>query len=136
MNLVKTQNYLRQVSASSFALFEFCPFAWRRRYRQGINLTWESPDRDSESDSDFTGGAGTGSLAHWILARWPVNKNFEAELEYYLNDREIISRLPVHVRDTWRNARNKKALSEWLLSFASSEIGIELRNNKNIKRLA
>ena len=81
-----------------------------------------------------------GSLAHWILARWPSGKNektenFESELEYYLNDREIILRLPVHIRDAWRNVKNKKILFDLMMKFARSDTGIEIRNNiKNIKR--
>ena len=135
VNLVKTRNFLRQVSASSFALFEFCPFAWRRRYRQGINLTWESPDRDLmiDSDNDFTGGAGTGSLAHWILARWPRTNDYESELDTLLNDRKTLALLPGTLRSVWRDKKNKAALREWLIKFAQSETGNKLIHTQNIK---
>ena len=134
VNLVKTQNYLRQVSASSFALFEFCPFAWRRRYRQGISLTWESPDRDSlDSDNDFAGGAGTGSLAHWILARWPRTNDYESELDTLLNDRKTLALLPGTLRSVWRDKNNKTALREWLMNFAQSDTGNRLIHTQNIK---
>lgn len=135
VNLVNTRNFLRQVSASSFALFEFCPFAWRRRYRQGINLSWESPDQDSRlDDNDFAGGAGAGSLAHWILARWPRTSDDEAELDNLLNDRKTLALLPGTLRSVWRDKKNKAALREWLMKFAQSETGNKLIHTQNIKR--
>lgn len=136
--IIHAENSLRQISASSFSLFKWCPFAWRRRYRQGLTLSWDLNDREFDDDNDgnenFTGGADLGSLAHWILARWPVNENFESELEYYLNDREMILRLPPQLRETWRDRKNKTALSEWLMKFASGKTGLELINNKDVKR--
>ncbi|MDY6433694.1 MAG: UvrD-helicase domain-containing protein [Synergistales bacterium] len=134
INIIHAKNSLRQFSASSFSLFEWCPFAWRRRYRQGRTLSWEVTDRDFEADENFTGGAALGSLAHWILARWPKNENFNEELEYYLNDREMISRLPAQLRDAWRDKISKNNLQEWLKKFSSSDLGIILRTEKNIER--
>jgi len=128
------KNFLRQISASAFSLFEWCPFAWRRRYRQGLTLSWDLTDRDLEDEKNFIGGADLGSLAHWILARWPINENFEQELEYYLNDREMISRLPAQLRDVWRDKTKKSELKEWLLKFSESELALVLRNNKDVKR--
>ena len=133
VNVIRAKNSLRQFSASAFSLFEWCPFAWRRRYRQGQTLSWELTEREDEFE-DFTGGANLGSLAHWILSRWLTNENFEAELEYFLNDREMISRLPAHLRGVWRDKKNKAALREWLLTFAASEPGITLRTRKDVKR--
>ncbi len=132
--IIHAENSLRQISASAFSLFEWCPFAWRRRYRQGLTLSWELTDKDQEEDKNFIGGADLGSLAHWILSRWPVNENFEAELEYYLNDREMIAKLPPQIRDVWRNKEKKSTLKEWLLKFAASELGFELRGRQDIKR--
>jgi len=132
--IIHAENSLRQISASAFSLFEWCPFAWRRRYRQGLTLSWELTDKDQEEDKNFIGGADLGSLAHWILSRWPVNENFEAELEYYLNDREMIAKIPAQLRDVWRNKAKKSTLKEWLLKFAASELGFELRVRQDIKR--
>ena len=135
VNLVKTRNLLRQVSASSFALFEFCPFAWRRRYRQGINLTWENPDREVflNDDNDFTGGAGTGSLAHWILARWPRTGDYESELVNLLTDRKTLALLPGSLRSVWRDKKAKEALHEWLMNFANSDKGRKIIQAQGIK---
>ena len=134
VNLIKPKNFLRQISASSFSLFEWCPFAWRRRYRQGQILTWEFTEKDFEPDEFFTGGAALGSLAHWILARWPKNENFISELEYYLYGHEILPKLPANLRDIWRDRQAKISLKKWLLNFASSGLGVTLRNEKDIKR--
>ena len=140
------ENYLKQISATSYALFNFCPFAWRRKYKQGLDLKWEynkffddnddniDPDDDSEN---FSGGADLGSLAHWILSRWPVNMNYESELDYYLYDRSILERLPGDLRSTWRNSQAKEDLKTWLLKFANSERGLKIiQAGKKIKREA
>ena len=134
VNIIRSKNSLRQFSASSYSLFQWCPFAWRRRYRQGRTLSWEITDRDFEAEENFTGGSALGSLAHWILARWPKNDDYENELEYYLNDREMISKLPAQLRDVWRNAEAKNNLGEWLKKFSVSELGNILRTEKNIER--
>ncbi|MBR1657936.1 MAG: UvrD-helicase domain-containing protein [Synergistaceae bacterium] len=131
---VKAQRALRQFSATSFSLYEWCPFAWRRKYRQGLTLEWELTDR--ENNDDVIGGAETGSLVHWILSKWPVNDNYESELERYLHDKATLSLLPGHIRDAWRkNDRDKKStLRELLMNFAGSPLGIELRNSPNVER--
>ena len=136
LKLIQTENYLRQFSASSFALFELCPLAWRRKYKQGFELTWENSEMNINinDDYEFIGGSELGSLAHWILSKWPKNENYEFELEHYLNDREIISELPGNLRKIWRNKIFKNQLKEWLMNFAKSDLGQKLIHEKNIKR--
>ena len=86
---------------------------------------------------NFSGGADLGSLAHWILSRWPVNMNYESELDYYLYDRSILERLPGDLRSTWRNSQAKDDLKTWLLKFANSERGLKIiQAGKKIKREA
>lgn len=123
---------LAELSATSFALFEWCPFAWRRRYRQGLDLRWESPDRGALAEmgreAPSAGGAELGSLAHWIMARWPsLDGDEEAELDRLLGDRSTLLRLPSYLRDTWRDEEAKAALRGWLSHFASSPTGEEVR---------
>ena len=136
VEIIKTKNSLRQFSASAFSLFEWCPFAWRRRYRQGRTLSWELGEREQnfETDENFIGGADLGTLTHWILARWPRNENFEAELEYYLNDREMITRIPAQLRKIWRSPKTKSTLREWLTKFAASALGLTLRTREDVQR--
>ena len=133
---VRSVNPLRQISASSFALYEWCPFAWRRRYRQGIALTWENPQEKAEDYDGYTGGAELGSLAHWILSRWPNGDDYAARLDAYLTDRETLSLLPGSLRDAWRrNYRDKSSrLREWLMRFAESELGEFVRSTPGLER--
>ncbi len=117
---------LAVLSATSFSLMEWCPLAWRRRYRQGLDLAWEAPRGAAEEDG--RGGSDLGSLAHWILARWPsAEGDAEAELERWLTDPRALRSLPTLLRDVWREEENRNALRPWLLHFAGSEAGVMVR---------
>lgn len=105
---------LLSLSATSFALFEWCPFAWRRRHRQGLNLRWETPDEEGP------GGSELGTLAHWILARWDFNSETLSTLLGCPNFRK---KIPPFLRDCWENRENKEALNSWLNTFAISSEG-------------
>ena len=120
---------LGQLSATSFAMFEWCPLAWRRRYRQGLDLRWESPDRDLLAE-EGRGGAELGSLAHWLLARWPSapGGDDEAELEAWLTDERVVLRLPSYLRDIWRDEKARGELGKWLRCFKGSEAGRAVRD--------
>ena len=133
LNIVHAKNSLRQISATSFALFEWCPYAWRRKYRQGLELSWEN-EKFYNGDEDFSGGADVGSLTHWILSRWPRKNDYEAELQHLLYDREILGRLPGLLRRPWREKSNKENIYKWLMNFAASERGKSLMYNKKVKR--
>ena len=61
-----------------------------------------------------------------MLARWPKGEDYEAELDHLLFDREMLSHMPGELRPTWRSD-DKKTLREWLMKFASSELGIAVR---------
>ncbi|MBQ3399305.1 MAG: UvrD-helicase domain-containing protein [Synergistaceae bacterium] len=130
---VNVERSLRQISATSFALYEWCPYAWRRKYRQGRTLTWELPDRDNDSVDDVHGGAALGSLTHWILSRWPKGEDYVEELDAILYDRETLVKLPGYLRDTWRNC-GKDTLRKWLMTFAESDLGTRLRNTTGVER--
>jgi ATP-dependent exoDNAse (exonuclease V) beta subunit len=112
------------LGATSFALFEWCPFAWRRRHRQGLDLRWEIPDGlDDDDESGGVGGSEAGSLAHWILARWDMRKETLGE---WLDEgrASLVERLlPAALRGTWRDAKNRDALRGWLAAFSLSEEG-------------
>ncbi|MBQ7168340.1 MAG: UvrD-helicase domain-containing protein [Synergistaceae bacterium] len=130
---VKAERSLRQISATSFALYEWCPYAWRRKYRQGRTLTWELPDRGNDSDDDVHGGAALGSLAHWILSRRPKSDDYESDLDSLLYDRDTLGMLPGWLRDTWRHC-DKETLRKWLMTFAASDLGVTLRNEPEVER--
>ncbi len=124
---VRDETLLSSFSATSFALFEWCPFAWRRRHRQGLDLRWETPD-----DGDTPGGSDMGSLAHWILARWDMATD---TLTQWLDDDNVALRLPTTLRDTWRDAKNKQALRSWLSAFSLSDEGRIIANAACTKTL-
>ncbi len=133
LDVVSVKNALRQISATSFALFEFCPFAWRRSYRQGINLEWELDVRSDDND-DYSGGADLGSLAHWVLSQWPKGDDYASELATLLNERSgTYERLPVRLRGAWRNKQGRKKLYDWLMKFSETELFRRLRN-ENVRR--
>ncbi|GHV33228.1 exodeoxyribonuclease V [Synergistales bacterium] len=111
---------LSSFSATSFALFEWCPFAWRRRYRQGVDLRWETPDELSDNDGRV-GGSELGLLAHWILARWDMKE--ETLSKWTGENSRALSIMPTALRGAWRSAKNRKTLEEWLTSFATSSEG-------------
>jgi ATP-dependent exoDNAse (exonuclease V) beta subunit len=134
---------LSSFSATSFALFEWCPFAWRRRHRQGLDLRWEVPDNFNDDDGDgkgkrgeSSGGAEVGSLAHWVLARWDMR---EETLGEWLDESAVrVARLlPATLRDAWRDAKNRDTLRGWLSAFSVSEEGRALADalkNGELKR--
>ncbi len=132
LDVVSVKNALRQISATSFALFEFCPFAWRRSYRQGLNLKWELDEYDD--DNDDYGGADLGSLAHWVLSQWPKGDDYVSELDTLLDNRNsTYERLPVRLRGAWRNEHSRKKLYEWLMKFSETELFSRLKN-ENVRR--
>ena len=133
LNIIHEKNSLRQISATSFALFEWCPFAWRRKYKQGLELSWEN-EKFHNVDEEFSGGADAGSLTHWILSRWPRTEDYGSELQHLLYDREILGTLPGILRRTWRDGTNKANIYKWLTNFAESERGKKLLHDKNLKR--
>ena len=136
VNTVKAVNTLRQISASSFALHEWCPFAWRRRYRQGLSLSWEEPAEKAEDFDGYTGGADVGSIVHWVLERWPEAGDYEAKLKYYLHDKDVLPKVPAYLRAAWRkNDKDESSrVKDWLMNFAASELGQMLMTNTDIQR--
>ena len=112
---------LSSISATSFALYEWCPLAWRRRYRQGLDLRWEIPD--GGDDDGLPGGAELGSLAHWILARSPFN---DEELSFWLESPKVLYMLPAALRETWNAPASKEALSIWLRDFYKTDTALML----------
>ena len=102
-----------------------------QKYLQGMDLKWESPEKDN--DEDNIGGSDLGSLAHWVLSKIKS----PSELERYLNDREILNIIPVKLRVIWRDLEAKSILHEWLSKFLSSNEGKKIFADKGgVKREA
>lgn len=108
---------LERLSATSYALFRWCPAAWRMKYRQGFPLVWELPAEDAP------GGADLGSLAHWVLARWDF---LPQSAERLLAPESPPAYLPGDLRPVWRSERSRDALGQWLHTFAASPLGLRL----------
>ena len=104
---------LERLSATSFSLFQWCPAAWRMKYRQGVDLVWELPSSEEQ------GGADLGSLAHWFLARW----NFKPDGLEILRSPRCPLTLPPSLRSVWREEKARSALVGWLEGLAGLPAG-------------
>ena len=117
---------LTRISATSYALFEWCPFAWRRRHRQGIDIDFKKyPDIFDKGDD--LSGKDIGSITHWILSRWDYSAE---DLDRYLPRGEAgnaVRLLPPSLRAVYRVGANREKIRRWLLNFAYSEMGGQFR---------
>ncbi len=107
--------FVERMSATSYSLFRYCPAAWRMKFRQGMEMTWELPS------SEEAGGADLGSLAHWLLSRW----DFLADSLPSMLD-EPHPRLPQGLRAVWRDEQGRSALKGWLERLEGLPTGREL----------
>lgn len=116
--------HLSRLSATSYSLFRFCPFAWRMRHRQGRDLKWELPGGDGY------GGADLGSLAHWILRKWDFREDSLDELLPSETDLQTKagSGIPSFLLPLWEREKERTTLRKWLLQLAGSSAGLELRS--------
>jgi ATP-dependent exoDNAse (exonuclease V) beta subunit len=55
---------LARLSASAYAMWSWCPAAYRIAYRQGRAMQWTARSGEGSGGSEF------GSLAHWVLSKW------------------------------------------------------------------
>lgn len=112
---------LARFSASAYAAIEWCPYAYRARYRQGIEMKWNLPDGDG------IGGADLGSLAHWVLRRWDLSPDSLPDL---LPDADAAARsahrMPPYLRAVYADDRQREALRGWLAAFAKTPESREL----------
>ncbi len=111
---------LASVSATGYALFSYCPHAWRLQARQGIDLVWEKPGTAEP------GGPDPGSLAHWILAEWDFTPEsldrLLPEVPEGPTDRALL-RLPPELRAPARNDLNRTNLRSTLAAFLENPSG-------------
>ncbi len=110
--VTERQRLLSSVSATSFALWSMCPAAWRMRYRQNLDLSWEAEGGEATSSSASAGGAGLGTVAHWILSGW----NFTPG-DYHRILGLDGGCLRPEFRGVWRDPRAKDELAGFLASF-------------------
>jgi ATP-dependent exoDNAse (exonuclease V) beta subunit len=125
LSLPEPEVSLTRISATSYALFEWCPHAWRRKYRQGIDVDFENIEG---ADRGSVSGKNIGSISHWILSKW----DFSVEgLNHYFPieklTESVISLLPPSLRAAYRVSSNREKIRQWLAGFADSEIGEQFR---------
>lgn len=123
-DVLRERPCLARFSATAYALFSWCPVAYRLRYRQGRALKWELPDGDGY------GGADLGSLAHWVMARWDLLAD---SLAHYLPDTPAEAdtlRVPPFLRPIYAQHRERRALAFWLSAFAATKVGGALRERR------
>ncbi len=123
--------YLARISATSFALFQYCPYAYRMKHRQGHELVWEQP---GEYPSE--GGADVGSLVHYLLSQWDfASKPLESFFPEEENWDTFTETLPGKLRAVWKRPRVPSHIYSWLLTFQQGAIvGRILKNNLTVKK--
>lgn len=111
---------LASVPATGYALFSFCPRAWRLQVRQGLDLAMEKPGPGEP------GGTDLGSLAHRVLAEW----DFSLEsLDRLLPERfegpadRALLRLPPELRAAARKDPAREHLRVVLSRFLETRQG-------------
>jgi ATP-dependent exoDNAse (exonuclease V) beta subunit len=119
---------LERISATAYALFRFCPYAFRMRHRQGMDISWES-------HSGGDGGSDLGSLAHWILKRWDLRPEtlprFDPRVSLSLG-----SVLPPELRPVWANQSRSIPLIAQLEKFSASPTTERIRCAKDAMKEA
>ena len=117
---------LQRLSASAYAMLDWCPLAYRISYRQGMPMKWESKEGDNIGSAEF------GSLAHHILSRWNFNPD---TLNLMLPQTNSISNyhraemaVPLELRSMFRSEKARELLRNLLNSYISREEGAFIRN--------
>jgi len=122
---------LEKVSATSFALYRFCPYAYRMKFMQGMDLDWELPGEERSGGSDM------GTLAHWMLQKWDFRTDTVDQLIPV--DREgLLERkkdLPFALHPVWEKPYARNDLRDWLLRLCGTPLGIELARLSDSKEL-
>ncbi len=110
---------LARLSASAYAMYSWCPAAYRIAYRQGRTMQWTAGSGEGAGGSEF------GSLAHWILSKW----DFSSEtIDVWLPIDEAgyektLKKVPYEIRNEFRSSASRNEIQRILLSFAESEEG-------------
>ncbi|MBP8996311.1 MAG: UvrD-helicase domain-containing protein [Synergistales bacterium] len=118
---------LERISATAYALLKFCPFAFRMRHRQGLDISWEMP-------SDDVGGADLGSLAHWLLRRWDLRPETLSLYDPLRDGAGLGELLPADLRPVWADPAKRVPLMGWLERFASSPLAERIRNGEDTRK--
>lgn len=119
-----TGETLERISATAYALIRYCPYAFRMRHRQGLDISWEAHD-------DGAGGSDLGSLAHWILRRWDLRPGTLTRFDPLGEGAGLAAILPPELRSPWSDTSRSGPLMDWLGRFAASPIAERIRQAKD-----
>ncbi len=110
--------FLERITATSFALFCFCPYAYRMKYMQGMDLEWELPGGDA-------GGSDLGTLAHWLLQHWDFRTETLDDLvpEDRSEANALKEDIPFNLHAAWETDPFRRELRKWFHVLASSDLG-------------
>lgn len=61
---------LSRITASAYATLSWCPYAYRRSFRQGIQMEWENEGNGETTES----GNKFGTLIHTLIKQWDFNE--------------------------------------------------------------
>jgi ATP-dependent exoDNAse (exonuclease V) beta subunit len=118
---------LEKISATTYALLRFCPFAFRMRHRQGVDISWEMP-------SEGAGGADLGSLAHWILRRWNLRPETLSLYDPLREGAALGNILPAELRPVWADSAKRAPLMDWLERFSLSPLAERIRSADDARK--
>ena len=110
---------LARLSASAYAMFSWCPAAYRIAYRQGRTMQWMARPGEGSGGSEF------GSLAHWVLSKWDFSPG---TLDEWLPEEKkyaesALKKVPYGVRGEFRSAASRNEIRRMLLGYAMSDEG-------------
>lgn len=144
--------FLEWTGASAFALFSFCPYAYRLRYRLEMPLEWDSEiyGDDDDPERPWTGreerpgrlaygNALFGSLVHHLLGRvWNLTPEGLDEALPQASSAEgkrLESEMAREIRPLWRDDAVRRNLTTRLKTFAATEICRNLAEELRLGRL-
>ncbi|MEG1836934.1 MAG: UvrD-helicase domain-containing protein [Synergistaceae bacterium] len=130
--LASDKNRLGQISASVYSMIDWCPFAYRKYYRQGLPLEWE------HGESNDIGGAGFGTFAHKVLFYWDFDINTLEDILFNKTNRvykAIEKSLSPEIGEELYDDTSRKKLFELLQNYSQSAQSKEFRNLQLIKKL-
>jgi len=110
---------LARLSASAYAMFSWCPAAYRIAYRQGRTMQWMARPGEGSGGSEF------GSLAHWVLSKWDFSPGTLDEWlpEEKKHAESALKKVPYGVRGEFRSAASRNEIRRMLLGYAMSDEG-------------
>ncbi|MDO4953102.1 MAG: 3'-5' exonuclease, partial [Synergistaceae bacterium] len=109
---------LSRITASAYALLEWCPAAYRRSFRQGIKTDWENEDNGETAES----GQAFGNIVHKAICRWDFT---EDSIENLLGG-YLAQTLSDELKTEFDKQGTKEAVRTLLTDFARTELAQKL----------